>query len=157
MRRISSKMTWWNKKAVPTLWFGFLAVFTCFWIPAVLQGQVPAFTLLGPIGMAVFAYLLMRALVFCLVDEVWLDGDDVIVRNRGEEDRFPIANIANVDCAFLTNPERITLTLRTPTHFGREIAFSPPQRLFPFGRHPIARELVARIHGLDVSEPMRSY
>jgi hypothetical protein len=149
MRKISSSSTWWHKKAFPTLWFGFLAVFACVWTPGVVRGQVPAFTLLMPFGMAAFGYVLMRYLVFSLVDEVWIDGDDMVVRNRDEEDRFPIANIVNVDSSVMTNPERIVLTLRTPSRFGPEITFSPPMRWWPFGRHPLAMELIRLAHRLD--------
>jgi len=114
---------------------------------------VPAFTLFVPLGMAVFGYVLMRYLVFSLVDEVWIDGDDLVVRNRDEEDRFRIANIVNVDSSGMTNPERIVLTLRTPSRFGQEIAFSPPMRLWPFGRHPLATELIRLAHRLDGQWP----
>jgi hypothetical protein len=156
MRRISSSSTWWHKKAFPTIWFGFLAVFTCVWIIPVARGEVPAGTIFIPLGMAAFGYLLMRVLVFPLVDEVWIDGDDLVVRNRDEEDRFPITNIVNVDNSWMTNPEQIRLTLRNPSRFGQEIVFSPPIRWWPFGRHPVSRELIARAHGLDVGDPMRA-
>jgi hypothetical protein len=102
-----------------------------------------------PLGMAVFGYVLMRWLVFSLVDEVWIDGDDLVVRNQDDEDRFPITNIVNVDSSGMTNPERVVLTLRTPSRFGQEIAFSPPMRLWPFARHPLATELIRLAHRLD--------
>ena len=149
MRKISSSWTWWYKQVVPVIWFGFLAVFTCVWIPAVVRREVPAFTLLVPIGLAAFGYVIMRQLVFSLVDEVWIDGDDLVVRNRGEEARIPIADIVNVDSWGMSNPERIVLTLRTPSRFGGEIAFAPPMRLWPFSRHPVATELMRRAHRLD--------
>jgi hypothetical protein len=153
MRKISSKSTWWNKKAFPAMWFGFLGVFMCVLIPGVTQGQAPAFLLLWPLGLAVFGYVLMRELVFSLMDEVWIDGDDIVVRNRGEEDRFPISNIVNVDCSVMTNPERIVLTLRTPSEFGQEIVFSPLSRWWPFSRHPLATELIRLAHRLDGPGP----
>jgi hypothetical protein len=149
MQRISSSWTWWHKKAFPVLWFGFLGVFTMGWIPGVVRQEVPAATLLIPLSMSIFGYVLFRALVFGLVDEVWIDDDHLVVRNRGAEDRFPITNIVNVDGSFMTNPERITLTLRAPSQFGNEIAFSPPHRWWPFGRHPVAKDLIRRAHQLD--------
>ena len=85
MRRISSRLTWWNKKVFPVFWFGFLGLFALAWIPAVIQQQVPAPTLLIPIGMAAFGYVLMRWLVFSLMDEMWIDENDVVVRNHGRE------------------------------------------------------------------------
>jgi hypothetical protein len=87
-----------------------------------------------------------------LVDEVWMAGDMIVVKNRGQVDGFPISNILNVDTSFFSNPERIVLTLREPSLFGREIVFSPPRRLWPFCRHPIASELIHQIHAMDARE-----
>jgi hypothetical protein len=146
MRRISSTWTWWYKKAFPVIWFGFLGLFTLVWIPGVVQQQVSPATLLIPLGMAAFGYLVMRRLVFSLVDEVWIENDDIVVRNGDQEDRFPITHIINVEAPLFVNPERIVLTLSEPCLFGREIAFSPPYRWWPLSRHPLAEELIRRAH-----------
>jgi hypothetical protein len=153
MRPISSRWTWWHKKAFPIFWFAFLGLFSLAGLRGVIQKQVPALTLLIPVGLAAFGYILMRWLVFPLVDEVWIQEEELIVRNGDKEDRFPISNIINVDASQFANPERITLTLREPSTFGREIAFSPPTRWWPFSRHPIAQELLRRAHRLDEFEP----
>ncbi|MCI0379863.1 MAG: hypothetical protein L0215_19960 [Gemmataceae bacterium] len=89
----------------------------------------------------------MRWFVWSLIDQVWLAGEELIVRNRGDEDRFPVTNIINVE-ASLGNPERITLILREPCRFGREILFIPPTRWWPLSRHPLADELIRRINKL---------
>jgi hypothetical protein len=145
MRQLSSRSTWWHKKAFPILWFGGLSVFVLVIVPGVLQEQAPPFVLLVPVGMAVLGFILLRTLVWPLVDEVYLDGNDVIVRNAGEEDRFPFSNVINVQASEMTNPERITLNLKQPCQFGDEIKFMPPSRWFKFGRHPLAVELIDRI------------
>lgn len=152
MRRISSKGTWWYKKAFPAFWFGFLGLFTLIWSFGVIQHQVPSPTMVVPLVLAVFGYLLMRWLLFPLVDEVWIDGDDIVVRNSGQEERFAVTNIVNVEDSQFTNPERVTLTLKEPCALGREIIFLPPLRLLHFTRHPIAQELIQRAHGLDEKE-----
>src|SRR5437763_1307724 len=129
MRRISSTLTWWFKRAFPIYMFRFLALFELIAIlGALAQQPVPVPFLLVPVVMAVFGYLMMRWLVFPLVDEVYLADDEVIVRNRGEETSFPVTNIINVESSRMTSPERITLTLREPCSFGQEIAFCPPFR-----------------------------
>ena len=115
-------------------------------LPAVIQNQAPIFIVLLPIVMMVFGYVLMRNLIFDLVDEVFLNGDEIIVRNFGEMDQFAVSNILNVDSTVTTNPERITLTLKEPCVFGSEVTFSPPMRFWPFGRHPVARELIELAH-----------
>jgi hypothetical protein len=147
-RQISSRSTWWHKRAFPVFWFGLIGLFTVFWFVPVMRREVPAPTLLIPLVMAVFGYVLMRMLVFDLADEVWLEDDELIVRNRGEEERIAIDNIINVEGSQFQNPEHITLTLREPCRFGREIVFSPPRRWWPFGRHPLTRELMERVHRL---------
>src|SRR5262249_47802445 len=78
MRRISSKWTWWHKRAFPAICFGFLAVFSVVWILLVVQQQVPAGALLIPPALAAFGYLLMRWLVFPLMDEVWIENDHIV-------------------------------------------------------------------------------
>lgn len=146
MRRISSSLTWWYKKVFPAVWFGFLGFWTLAWIPGVVSGRVPALTLVGPPAMAIFGYALMRWLIFPLVDEVWIENNDLIVRNHGQEDRFPAANILNVESQVFANPERVVLTLREPCRFGGEILFVPPFRLIHVSRHPIAEELMHLAH-----------
>jgi hypothetical protein len=148
-RRISSKCTWWYKKAFPGFWFGFLGLFTLICSFGVIQQQAPAAPLVVPLVLAVFGYLLMRWLLFPLVDEVWIDGDDILVRNSGQEERFVVTNIVNVEDSQFTNPERITLTLKEPCALGRVIVFLPPWRLLHFTRHPIAEELIQLANGLD--------
>ena len=99
--------------------------------------------------MALVGYVVMKYFLLDLMDEVYLDGDDLVILNEGGEDRFPLANIVNVDDTQFVNPERITLTLRHASRFGGEVVFTPTKRLWPFGKHPVAKELIRRAHGLD--------
>lgn len=85
--------------------------------------------------------------IFDLVDQVWDDTDALIVKNRKEQDRIPLASVVNVNHA-ACNPERITLKLRQPCGFGSEVVFMPPTRwrlLSPFSTHPLAEELIERV------------
>jgi hypothetical protein len=144
MRQISSKMTWWHKKALPSLFFGIIVLVSVQFVAAVINGSVPGEVLWIPLGMTVFGLLMMGWLVFPLMDEVWIDGDDLIVRNWGEEERVPITQIIDVKSSFLTSPESIGITLEPPSRFGKWIRFAAPFRTFPFGTHPLARELADR-------------
>jgi hypothetical protein len=149
MRRISSSLTWWHKKAFPVFWFGFLGVWTSAWTVGVIRGEAEPAGLLVGAFLAALGYFLMRFLIFPLADEVFIDNDEIVVRNRSREDRFPILNIINVESSQFVNPERVTLMLRHPCIFGSEIAFEPGFRWWRFGRHPIAEELIRRIHHRD--------
>ena len=95
--------------------------------------------------MLVLGYVVMKKLVFDLLDEVWDAGDELVVKNSGAEEHIALSDIMNISYTTFTNPPRITLTLRRPSLFGHEITFSPPVRLNPFARSPIVNELIQRV------------
>jgi hypothetical protein len=149
MKLISSKRTFFYKRMFPVFWIGFLAIFV---LTAYLPGRrthvevMPI--LVVPVVMAIIGYTLFRRLLFDLVDEVWDDGDALIVKNAGMEYRVPLRNIINIGYSSLTNPERVTLTLRDGGTFGKEITFMPMARPFSFrwpSRNPIIDELIERV------------
>ncbi len=147
MRRLSSKTTFLQKRLFPALWFGGLLLFLVSAASGRLRlGQFPPLpVLIVPILMAGFGYFMFRKLTFGLVDEVWDDGDTLIVRNGNEEERIALSEIMNVSYSLYPNPTRVTLSLRGTTRFGREISFYPPARAWPFSRSPIVDELIERI------------
>lgn len=157
MRRISSRLTFVHKRVFPTLWFGFLTLFlgiSLFTIPRSNSAALPF--LLIPLGMMIFGYFLMRLLIFDLVDEVWDDGDALIVKNRGQEQRIPLADIKNVSYTVLVNPPRVTLSLRRPTVFGDKVVFSPPVTFIPFATSPIINEMIERVDVARQQQASRS-
>jgi hypothetical protein len=147
MRRISSKTTFLYKRIFPVFWFGLLAVFVAVALIAGPGDQRQSLVfLIVPIFMAVFGYVIMKKLVFDLVDEVWDDGTSLLIRNGGREDRIALSNIMNVSYSPLINPPRVTLTLRQPSNdFGTEISFSAPVRFIPFAKSPLIEDLILRV------------
>jgi hypothetical protein len=149
MRRISSKRTFFFKRVFPVLWFGFLAIFVLTAFLAIRRTHGEAIPMLFmPVIMAVVGYTLFRRLLFDLVDEVWDDGDELVVRNGGVEERLPLRSVINIGYSIITNPERVTLTLRDAGPFGKEITFMPLSRPFSFrwfSRNPIIDELIERV------------
>lgn len=104
--------------------------------------------LIVPVIMVVIGYILFRKLLFDLADEVWDDGDALVVRNAGVEERVALRNIINIGYSLLTNPERVTLTLRDAGPLGKDITFMPMRRPFSFqwlARNPIIDELIERV------------
>jgi hypothetical protein len=87
----------------------------------------------------------MKYLIFDLVDEVWDGGSELVVKNKGMEDRILLSDIMNISSTVLVSPPRVTLTLRRPSIFGNEITFSPPISLVPFSKSPIVDELIQRV------------
>jgi hypothetical protein len=143
MKRISSRATFFYKRMFPLFWFGFVAVFV---LSIVLDHRGPLIPfLIVPAVMLVFGHVLFRKLLFDLVDEVWDSGDELVVKNAGVEERVALKNIINIGFSTMTNPERVTLILREPSRFGKEITFSPPRRFIPFARSPIINELIERV------------
>lgn len=147
MRRISSSNTFFHKRVFPVVWFGGLGLIavvgTCV---AVANRDPTALLALVPIGfMLFFGYVLMKLLVFDLVDEVWDNGDELVVRNKGQEERIPLAEIINISHPSFSNPPRATITLRQPCRFGKEITFSAQHTWFPFLKNATITELIERI------------
>jgi hypothetical protein len=147
MRRISSRMTFFHKRVFPLVWFGFVLVFLAVGVYGTLVGgQAPPLPfLLMPAIMLVIGYIVMRKLIFDLVDEVWDVGDALIVKNGGREERIGLSEIMNVSYTAFMNPPRVTLTLRGPSEGGREISFCPPVRFVPFAKSPVITDLIERI------------
>ena len=152
MQRLSSRMTFFYKRVFPVIWFGFLALFVAgpFLAPAVggsVSGPPPVFLLFG-FAMAIFSFFIMKKLIFDLVDEVLDAGDALVIRNGDREERVALSDIVNVSYAQLTNPPRVTLSLRNPTQFGDRVTFCAPVRLSPlaaFSPNPIIDELIQRV------------
>ena len=146
LTRISSRLTYWNKRVFPLLWFGFLAAFV---LITVANGAIvkEPMVLLGPLVIAIFGYFIMRKLIWDLMDEVYDGGDYLLIRNRGSEGRVALSNVINVNATTLVNPARIVLRLREPSQFGPEIAFTPTYRftLNPFAKNAVAEDLILRV------------
>jgi hypothetical protein len=134
-------VTFAYKRIFPVVWFGFLLAFIGI---GVVNGQILPFVI-GPIAMMVFGYFLMQKLVFDLVDEVWVDSDELVVKNRGQEQRIALADIKNVNYSPFISPPRVTLSVRRPTVFGEQITFCAPVRLVPFSASPVIADLIERV------------
>ena len=147
MTRISSRMTRFYKYGFPVIWLGFLAFFL---VTVTRDGAVAKdpLALLVPCVMALVGTLVFKRLVWDLADSVLDGGDYLLVKNRGLEERIPLANIMNISASTATNPPRITLRLVNPGSFGAEVAFSPikPFSFNPFARNAIADDLIVRVH-----------
>ena len=117
-------------------------------LPGVLgRGTIPLAAFLPFIlVMGLVAFVLWK-LFSGLADQVWDDGDALVVEIGGEMLRVPLADIVNVNYSSMTNPPRATLRLRNATPAGREIVFIPkrPFSINPFARNPIMEDLIDRI------------
>ena len=99
-----------------------------------------------PVVMAGLGYVLFKNFIWPLADEVWDDGDTLIVRIGNQEERIALSEISDVSYSTYKNVPRVTLMLRQPSIFGPEIVFAPPATLLPFAGNPIIDELIERIN-----------
>jgi hypothetical protein len=145
MQKISSGNTMFFKRIFPAIWFGFLAFFV---LTAIAGGAMKRdlFFLVIPMVMAGFGYFFMRKMLWDLADEVFEDGDTLLVKQGDDQERIPLSNIMNVS-VMNSSPPRITLRLRNPSRFGNEIAFAA-KRAFtfnPFAKNEVAENLILRV------------
>lgn len=149
MQQISSRSTFFYKRVFPLFWFGFAGIFfVVLLVASRTKGGPPLFLLVAPVFLLVLGYFIMKTLIWDLADRVFDAGDALIVRSGNEEDRIPLSNIVNVSYAYMVSPPRVTLTLRVPGRFGKEISFSPPSSLhvfWPLKKNPLIADLIQRV------------
>ena len=131
-----SGSTFYFKKLFPTMWFGFICIFV---IVVTLFGAASEsiMFLITPAFMAVFGFVLFRKLVWDLADEVYDEGDSLLFRKGGIEQRVYFKNVLNINHVQMNSPERIVLQLRSGGPIGKDLAFNPPIRLNPLSKSPL--------------------
>jgi hypothetical protein len=146
MRKLTSRATFFHKKIFPLIWFGFLGAFLYEGLVANVSGRGPGIMLiLVPVCMAAFGYFIMKKLVWTLIDEVYDEDTTLLFRNRGKEVRVSLKDIKNVSYSIMTNPPRVTLSVRYKTDLGDELSFCPPASWIPFKKNKDIEELIDRI------------
>jgi len=149
MRQISSGTTFYNKRVSPVLFLGMSAVILIVALYQALTrgGEAIFFVIVVMLALACGCYFAKKNF-FDLVDEVRDDGDALIVRNGGREERIALSDITNVSYSLFSNPRRVTLTIREAEGAGKqpkEISFCSPFTFNPFAKSPIIAELIDRI------------
>ena len=153
MRRLSSTFTVFYKRVFPLIWLIMpLASGFALWHAPMRSGQHvgwPSF--LPPLLITLVGLVVYKKLIADLVDEVWLDGDQLLVKNRGQQARMALTDVININATSMTNPRRVTVMLRTNSRFGRNVTFipaSPARFMSAFKPDPIAAELIERVDAL---------
>jgi hypothetical protein len=148
-RRISAGKTWFYKRVFPVIFMGMIVLCFGLAIATARRGSgLPLPALIVPLFALGLAWFVVRRLVSDLADEVWDEGDALRVRFGHEEERIELANIVNVGYTFMVNPARVTLTLRNPGRFGKDVTFCPLQEGFLgplIRRNPLVTDLIERV------------
>ena len=79
------------------------------------------------------------------MDAVYDEGDSLLFRKGGKEQRVALKDIININYTHMNSPERVVVQTRTDGAIGKELVFNPPMRFNPFSRNPIITELIERI------------
>lgn len=155
MRRLSSKWTFFYKRVFPLIWFLAVAGVAIAGLCASAFSKDPhappvTIFLIVPIIMIFIGYFIMKNLISNLLDEVLDEGDSLVLVKGDVRETLRIDDIINVSDTYMINPPRITLLLRQPCRFGREVVFSPARGFLfnPFKKSAIAQELIQRVHKL---------
>jgi hypothetical protein len=145
MTKISANL-FFLRKVFPLIFFGAPAIAITAAIWGGVYKKAPP-VLVVPCALAIVGYVVMKKLVWDLMDEVYDCGDHLLVKKGDEEERIPLSSIINVGASIGVNPPRISLRLATPGRFGDEVVFSPVRTftLNPFARNPIAEDLIVRV------------
>lgn len=147
-KRISSRSTFVVKRIYPIIFVaGIVLIVAMPLIGAVTLYQPPPiwFSIPAALLLLIVGWLIMRTLVFGLADEVFDEGDALLVRNNKRDVRIPLSNIAAVRYASWLNPGKVTVALKEPCAFGAQIAFLPRTRFLPFLGSPVVWDLSRRI------------
>jgi hypothetical protein len=146
MKKISSEKTLLHKTVIPVFMLGIAALMLAIMVGVMIRDREINFAVIGFIGLAmVYVYTEYRKRSVGLIDEVWDDGESLLLRNDGQEERIPITNILKLKYGGLGNAQFVTLTLREPCRFGKEIRFVPPRKLFQFFKNPLIVDLARRV------------
>jgi hypothetical protein len=148
MKRISSEMTLIHKGSA-ILCIGLFALSGVGPVIDVVSGanESPILTLLGICLIWLTTYLLLRAFVFDVADEVWDDGEYLVVTWGRVSERIAMSDIAEVSEPLFFRPRRVTLRFEKRGNFGREITFVPAGdfTLSPFRRSAAGEDLRKRV------------
>ena len=146
MTKISSETTFLVKRVFPTVWFGILGFFVLLMIGGFFGSDgFPAFFVVWLAFMAVVGFVVMKLLVFSLVDEAFLGDGFVEVRKGKIRERVDLTNILNVNSNRMSRPPRVTLCLKEASVLGSEVSFIPKASTRFWQESPVVRELIEKV------------
>jgi len=146
MKKISSDRTCLHKKVYPLFMLAVTGIMLLIFVGTMVRDRQLDFLVLGFIGLAiVYVYSEYRKRAVDLVDEVWDDGDALVLKNGDREERVAISNISKLRYGGLGNAHFVALTLREPCAFGQTIRFVPPRKMYRLFKNPLIVDLAMRV------------
>ena len=146
MNVISSSLTFYFSRVFPTVWFGVLG---CFAVGLIVTGELTKnyFVLLHLVFMFGLGFVIMKKLVWGVVDKVEDHGQHLKISKSGVEIDVKITDIDNVSVTTLQNPPRVTIRVNVITPLGQDITFFAKMgSVFnPFAKCTVADDLLDRV------------
>lgn len=142
--KLSADQTGRKKILFPAIYFASLIPITLTYLRH-SDGKPILPGLLLLLGMALFGIFAMKQFLWDLADDVYDQGDALLVTRRGVSESVALSNVRDVTYANM-RPPRLTLHLRTPGRFGARVSFSPAAKRSrnPFAKHPLMEQLAVR-------------
>lgn len=142
-RKKISKSLILSSKVFPGLWFTGVAGMSVLFVYHANPGVGMVLTLVPPL-MLVIGYRAFRKAYGDLV-QAYDEGDALVFYKKGQRQRVKLEDISNISYTHMTSPERITIHTRYAGPLGKELAFCPLNRWFPFTQSPVASDLISRV------------
>ena len=149
--RLTDGSTWYWSRIFPTLWSTLLGIFVVLvWLGALGDAAEPMGVKVGiTAAWAVASAVFFR--MFGDLEDVWLDGDDLLVGDPARGTRISLRDVRKVRESRLRQVKSITLELGRPSPWGDSITFVPKGLktfLFPYASSPVADKLRRRTERL---------
>lgn len=150
-RRLTDGTTYYWGHLFPAVWSICMGVVVALiWTDALGEGPAPAAVKWAALGMwGGLTTLFFR--LFGRMQEVWLDGNEVVVGDPLRGTRIHLQDIREVKESRLSQVKMVTLKLARPTPLGDSVTFIPGGMktfLFPLATSPVAEELRERVEAL---------
>ncbi|MDP2956266.1 MAG: hypothetical protein Q8N53_07585 [Longimicrobiales bacterium] len=145
--RLTDGSTYYWSRIFPTVWSGLVGIVVALlWLDVLGDGPIPlAVKVTATTLWAVLSAFFFRA--FGRFQDVWLDGDDLLVGDPIRGLRISLRDVREVKESRLNQVKNIKLKLARPTPWGDSIAFVPKgfrTFLFPYASSPVADDLRER-------------
>lgn len=143
MKRISSTLVLWWYKGIGLWVLGAIALSAAGYASyLVLRGQLSLTWLLALLLLTACGIAYVRKFVLPLADEVFDDGNTLLVRRGGDSVRIPLGDIGTVEYSLIFDPPRVVLHTNT----AGKVAFMPylTPGMCIFREHPLVAELGSR-------------
>ncbi|MHB1192182.1 MAG: hypothetical protein ACYC6F_03970 [Longimicrobiales bacterium] len=145
--RLTDGSTWYWSRIFPTLWSTLLGIFVVLLWMGVLGDAAAAAGVKAGVTAAWVGFSVVFFRMFGRLEDVWLDGDDLLVGDPARGTRISLRDVREVRESRLRQVKSITLELGRSTPSGDSITFVPKGLttfLFPFASSPVADRLRER-------------